>query len=82
LAQLGTVVDDEVIKSMAMDPSIYMGLAQIANDYHNSKTEAMGNIMAQVGAEEQSDVDEINEMLAQLDVNELEELYEQLAQAE
>ena len=82
LAQLGEVMSDDQLKMMAMDPSIYMGLAQLASDYHSSRNEAVENILAQVGAEGEEDMDEINELLAQLDVKELEELYTELAQTE
>ena len=34
LAQLGQVTSDDTIGTMAMSPEIYMGLAQIASDYH------------------------------------------------
>lgn len=79
MAQLGEVISDDQLKMMAMDPSIYMGLAQLAADYHNSRDAAVENILAQVGSDDQEDLDEINEMLAQMDVQELEELYQTLA---
>ena len=75
LAQLGQAMTDEQLKMMAMDPSIYMGLAQLASDYHNSRSEAVDNVLAQLGTDNEEDMDEINELLAQLDVNELEDLY-------
>ena len=82
LTQLGQVMSDDQLKMMAMDPSIYMGLAQLASDYHSSRNEAVENILAQVGADGEEDMDEINQLLAQLDVKELEELYTELAQTE
>ena len=34
LAQLGEAVGDDTVGAMAMSPDIYMGLAQLASDYH------------------------------------------------
>ena len=39
------------------------------------------NIFAQVSADEETDLSEITELLAQMDVGELEELHEMLAQS-
>ena len=63
LAQLGETISEEQLGMMAMNPDIYMGLAQLANDYQNRET-AVDNILTQVGAYEEDDMAEITEMLA------------------
>lgn len=63
LAQLGETISEEQLGMMAMNPDIYMGLAQLANDYQNRET-AVDNILAQVSTYEEDDMAEITEMLA------------------
>ena len=81
MAQLGDTITQEQIGMMAMDPEIYMGLAQIASDYQNRES-AVDNVLAQVGSEDEYDMDELVEMLAQMDTAELEELHQMLSQTD
>ena len=44
---------------MAMSPEIYMGLAQLSNDYYNAKDEAVSNVLAQVNTDDEADMAEL-----------------------
>ena len=82
MAQLGDTITQEQIGMMAMDPEIYMGLAQLANDYNNRES-AVDNVLAQIASEdEDQDMAELAQMLAQMDTAELEELHQILAQTD
>ena len=82
MAQLGDSITQEQIGMMAMNPDIYMGLAQIASDYQNRES-AVDNVLAQVVSEDDDrDMAELAEMLAQMDTEELEELHQMLAQTD
>ena len=52
MAQLGDTITQEQIGMMAMDPEIYMGLAQLANDYNNRES-AVDNVLAQIATEDE-----------------------------
>ena len=52
MAQLGDTITQEQIGMMAMDPEIYMGLAQLANDYNNRES-AVDNVLAQIASEDE-----------------------------
>ena len=63
MAQLGDSITSEQIGMMAMNPDIYMGLAQLASDYQNRES-AVDSVLAQVGSEDEDDLAEIADMLA------------------
>ena len=48
---------------MAMDPQIYMGLAQVATDYNN-RSNLAEQVWAQVATDDEADMNELAEMLA------------------
>ena len=81
MAQLGDSITSEQIGMMAMNPDIYMGLAQLASDYQNRES-AVDSVLAQVGSEDEDDLAEIADMLAQMDTTQLEELHQMLAQSD
>lgn len=61
MAQLGDTITHEQIGMMAMDPEIYMGLAQLASDYQNRES-AVDNVLAQIGSEEDDDGQDMAEL--------------------
>ena len=61
MAQLGDTITQEQIGMMAMDPEIYMGLAQLASDYQNRES-AVDNVLAQIGSEEDDDGQDMAEL--------------------
>ena len=58
MAQLGETISEEQLGMMAMNPDIYMGLAQLANDYQNRES-AVENILTQVNSEDEDEMAEI-----------------------
>lgn len=63
---------------MTVNPDIYMGLAQVAADYEK-RSITTENIWAQVASDDEAEMSEIAELLAQMDQADLEELQEMLA---
>lgn len=78
LAQIGEVIPEDALGLMAMSPEIYMGLAQIANDYHKDRNDAVQSVLAQVGSSSDDGVTELAQMMATMDTSEIKELNEML----
>ena len=78
LAQLGDHLSPDQIQSLATNPDIYRGLAQISAEY-NQREAAADKVLAQIESrEDPNDLDSIATQLSQLDTQEIESISRKL----